>query len=250
MLTTIVEDNVRAVEILTSGKCGLPVYEDFGRFVTMAVSLRQRNPFPRSDGLSVRRAAAADRADVVGFLNGEGAKRQFFPVYEEGDFKTSGGLLRGLSIEDVFLAFEGDALVGTAAAWDQRSFRQNRITGYEGALRSARPLYNVFARLVGYPTLPEPGSNLDHFFIALVAIRGDRTAILATLLAEIFDAMKPELFSFFTIGFHERDPLSEAMRGIKHFDYTTRLYVAHWECTDDDFGRLDDRVPYLELGAL
>jgi hypothetical protein len=250
MLTTIVEDNETAIEILTSGKCGLPIYGDFGRLVTMAVSLKQPNPFGRSDGLTVRRAGADDAGEVAAFLNRQGASRQFYPVYEEGDFASPGGLLRGLSIEDVFLAFEGGDLVGTAAAWDQRRFRQNRITGYGGALGWARPLYNVYARAVGYPALPEPGSILDHCFVALIAIEGDRAAVLSTLLAEIFDAMKPRGLSLFTIGFHERDPLSEAMRGVRHFDYTTRVYVAHWEDTRSDFEGLDDRVPYLELGAL
>lgn len=249
-LTTIVEDNVRAMGVLTSGKCGLPVYGDSGRLVTMAVSLRQRNPFARSDGISVRRAAADDVGEVASFLNREGAKRQFFPVYEQGDFASTGGLLRGLSIDDVFLAFEGEELVGTAAAWDQRVFRQNRITGYGGALARLRPLYNAYARLAGYPALPRPGSTVDHFFIALVAVEGDRAPVLATLLAEVFDAMKPRGLKVLTIGFHERDPLSDAMRGVPHFDYTTRLFVAHWEDAKGDFETLDDRVPYLELGAL
>jgi hypothetical protein len=249
-LTTIVEDNTRAIEILTSGKCGLPVYEDFGRLVTMVVSLRQRNPFGRSPGLSARRATAADLGDVVSFLNREGPKRQFFPVYEERDLTSPGGILRGLSIDDVFLAFEEGALVGTAAAWDQRGFRQNRITGYAPSLGRLRVLYNVYARAAGCPTLPRPGSTLDHVFVALVAIEDDRAPILATLMAEIFDAMKPRGPSLLTIGFHERDPLSEAMRRARHLDYTTRVFVAHWEGAKDDFERLDDRVPYLELGAL
>jgi hypothetical protein len=138
-LTTIAEDNTTAVEVLTSGKCGLPVYEERGRFVTMAVSLKRRNPFVRSPGLHVRRGAPDDAARVAAFLRREGAKRQFFPIYEERDLTSPTGLLRGLSIEDVFLAFEGGALRGTAAAWDQRAFRQSRITGYGRALGRARP---------------------------------------------------------------------------------------------------------------
>jgi len=249
-LTTIVEDNTKAIEVLTSGKCGLPIYADRGSFLTMAVRLKRRNPFARSSGIRVRRATADDTGAVASFLNREGARRQFFPVYEERDFASPTGLLRGLSIEDVFLAFEGGALVGTVAAWDQRGFRQSRITGYGGALRRGRRLYNVYARLAGYPSLPGPGSILDHFFVALVAIKDDGVPVLSTLLAEVFDAMNASGTSFFTIGFHERDPLSEAMRGVRHFDYTTRLFVAHWEGARADLERLDDRVPYLELGAL
>jgi hypothetical protein len=250
LLTTIVEDNTKAVEILTSGKCGLPVYGDFGRLVTMAVSLRQRNPFAWSPGLRVRPATPDDTAEVVEFLTREGMRRQFYPVYEEGDFTSPGGLLRGLSIGDVFLAFEDGSLVGTAAAWDQRGFRQCRITGYGGTLGRVRLLYNVLARLSRYPALPEPGSDLDQAFVALVAVKGDRAPILSTLLADVFDSVKARGLSLFTIGFHERDPLSDAMRGVRHFDYTTRVFVAHWESARGDFERLDDRVPYLELGAL
>jgi hypothetical protein len=214
------------------------------------VSLKQRNPFARTPALRVRRGTADDVAEVAGFLNREGARRQFFPAYEEGDLASPTGLLRGLPIEDVFLAFEGGALRGTAAAWDQRGFRQSRITGYGGALGRARPLYNAYARVAGLPQLPSPGSTLDQFFVALVAVDGDSASVLSTLLAEIFDAVKPGRLALLTIGFHERDPLLEAMRSVRRFEYRTRVYVAHWEGARDDFERLDDRVPYLELGAL
>lgn len=249
-LTTIAEDNTRAVEVLTSGKCGLPAYEDRGRFVTMAVSLKRRNPFAGSRDLHVRRGTPDDVALVAAFLRREGARRQFFPAYDERDLTSPTGLLRGLPIEDVFLAFEGGALRGTAAAWDQRPFRQSRITGYGGVLGRTRPLYNAYARVRGLPELPKPGATLDHFLVALVAIEGDSASVFSALLAEIFDAMRPSGFSFLSIGLHERDPLSEAVRGVRRFEFATRVYVAHWESARKELESLDDRVPYLELGAL
>ena len=97
-LTTIIDDNVKAKELLTSERCGLPTYEDLGRLFTLAVGLKQRSPFVPDPAYQTRRATEADIEDVLRLLHEEGAKKQFFPVYSRDDLLSPVGLLRGLGL--------------------------------------------------------------------------------------------------------------------------------------------------------
>ena len=139
--------------------------------------------------------------------------------------------------------------MGSAAAWDQRSFRQSQVAGYSRGLGAIRPLYNGLARLFGYPHLPPAGSYLDYCYLSLVCIKNNDPEILAALLAELIGRNRSR-FSFLMAGFHERDPLLKVLRRYPHFSYPSRLYVVSWEDGEADFQRLDGRTPYLELGAL
>jgi hypothetical protein len=249
-ITTILEDNQAAMTLLTSGKCGLPVYEDMGRFITLAITLNQRNPFRVGDGPGARPASRDDAGSIEAFLEREGPRRQFFPVYTEGDLCSNTGLLRGLAVDDFLIAERQGDIVGILALWDQRSFRQSRVTGYGGSLRWTRPLYNTYARAARYPELPPSGSVLNHSFASLVCVTGDDPDVFARLAHAAFDAARALDLSFITFGFHERDPILIGMQGIRSFELRSRLFAAHWEKGRALFGRLDGRVPYLEVGAL
>ncbi len=249
-ITTIMEGNTVAHEILTSHRAGLPTYHDFGRFCCMAISMQQKLKSASSKAIDIRLATREDIHAIIGFWQQEGAKKQFFPEYSATDLLSSEGLLRGLELEDVFLAFSGEELVGTVAAWDQKSFRQSIVRGYGRRLKFLRLPYNATAWLLGYPILPRPGSNLDYFNLSLVCIREDDPHVFESLLAQMIKRYQSH-YSLLMAGLHERDPLLPVLRKYRHFPYESRLYVVCWEDGEEDFGNLDDwRIPYLELGAL
>jgi len=249
-VTTIMEDNTVARQILTSRRAALPAYRDYGRFCCMAISLQQKLRLAPSKTLEIRPATRKDVPPIIEFWQQEGARKQFFPEYSAADLLSSKGLLHGLELEDFFLAFSGEELVGTVVAWDQKSFRQSVVTGYNRRLTFLRLPYNATARLVGYPILPRPGSSLDYFNLSLICIREDDPHVFGSLLAQMIKRYQSH-YSLLMAGLHERDPLLPVLRQYRHFPYASRLYVVCWEDGEEDFGNLDDwRVPYLELGAL
>lgn len=249
-LTSIMEHNGPAKAVVASGRCGLPVYHDFGRFCCMALSLRGRNQSRPSSELLVRQATQADGTAVVEFLNREGPSRQFFPEYRLEDFGVPGGLLSHLAWKDVFLAFRASELIGVLAAWDQRAFRRWQVTGYAPWLRWLRLPLNLVAGLRGMPLLPRPGSSLNYFVLSLACIRENDPAVFKALLETILREKRTQ-FSFFIAGLHERDPLLPELLAQPHVPLTSRLYVVAWPESAEAVQRLDrDRVPYLELGGL
>ncbi len=247
-LTTIIEGNDKARRLLTSGRGGLPAYRDIGRFHTLAISLKQPLKRAVESGIAIRAAEDPDIPMLLDFWRREGSKKQFFPEYRTEDF-TSRGLLRGLALGDICLAFHGNELVGTAAAWDQRAFRQSKVTGYDRPWRLLRPAYNLGARVLGYPTLPSAGTELDYVNLSLVCVKDNDAAVFGALLRELMKQSRGR-HKLLVAGCHERDPLLRVLINYRHFSYFSRLYVVCWPDGESDFQKLNGRVPYLELGAL
>lgn len=248
--TTIMSSNVAAVRALTQGRPGLPLYNDFGGYATHVFGVR-RNPFKARGDCTVRVAAAPDALALQGFWLQQGPRRQFFPYYSARHVVEPEGLLRGLNIWDFLIAERNGEIVGTAALWNQRPFRQWIIDGYSRRAGMMMPLYNLFARVTGRPTFPRGGEALDYRFLSLFVVADDDEKVALSLLHALWQKARttaPE--SLLVAGIHERDPLAHLLRRPTGVCFHSRLFVVHWDDGKEDFAALDGRVPYLEIGGL
>jgi hypothetical protein len=249
-LTTIAEGNSTALDILTSGRGGLPAYHAAGRYRTLAIPVRRgrvRQEIPKD--ISIRPATCDDLPAIIEVLNAQGPNRQFFPVYRAEDF-CHGGLLQGLDIGDVLLCHRGAALAGILAGWDQQAFRQTIVSGYRGALRWTRPVINAWAGLAGRPRLPAPGNGFRSLTAALPLVVDDDPEVFVSLMSVLLEQARSRTADYVLIGLHESDPLWPLAKSFGGTCYTTRLFIACWEDGEAEFRRLDRNVPYLELGSL
>jgi hypothetical protein len=249
-LTTIAEGNQTALELLTSGRAGLPAYHFAGRYHTLALSSRRKLRHRMdTSGIEVRPARADDVGRIVEWLRGEGPRRQFFPLYEADDFNTETGIFKDLRPDDVLLAWRGGELMGVLAGWDQMGFRQTVVHGYGRTMNCVRPLYNAWARWRGLPSLPRPGEAFRYRTAALPVVRGDDPQVF-TALVEALRTRIAGLCDVLLLGLHESDPLFAVARRWRAVWYTTRLYLACWDDGEELRKSLDGRPPYLELGCL
>jgi hypothetical protein len=243
------EDNRSALAQLQSGRGGLPHYHDLGRFCCMAVGLHTGG-LRASRQLQLRPAAPSDLSALIAFLNREGPKHQFSPIYAPEDLDHSDGLLPDLIWENIILAWQGSELVGVAAAWDQRRYRRWRVTGYAPWLRVLRLPLNAMATFRRLPRFPAPGIQPDYFMLSLVCINNHDAHVFQALLDEIIVRHR-DRFDFFVAGLHERDPLMPALRAYRHVSMPSRLFAVAWEDGTDSVDRLrPELVPCLEIGAL
>jgi hypothetical protein len=251
-LTTIAVDNRSALNLLTSGRAGLPVYHPCGKFCTVSIAAIGRKAGFGLNGrcVDIRPAHAADRDAILQFLNWHGPSRQFFPVYTAGDLFSGNGLLQGLQPADVLLAYRNGEIVGTLACWDQRSSKQIVIHGYRRWLRPLRPLYNAWATLRRRPTLPAAGSVLPVSVAAIPIVRDDDPAVFEQLLEAARRRSAQQGATNLLLGLHEADPLLPIARRRSGREYPTNLYLVYWPDETPDVGKLNQRVPYLELGGL
>lgn len=206
-LTSIIEDNLVAKNVLTSGKAGLPTYKDFGRFHTLAIRPQKVSFKKNPANLRIRKAHKADIIRVTEFLNRNAMRRQFFPIYEMRHFDNNDGLLKNMRLSDVYLATNKGRLVGTLAVWDQKSFKQCLIKNYSRGIKTIRPFFNLYAKIGKRPELPKPGSILNYLTLALISVENDDSAIFETLFRHaLHDVSKVEHLHSVMVGFHERDP--------------------------------------------
>ena len=154
MLTSIAAENAPATRLLEANLAGMPNYHPVGRMVTLVLPTSRRR-----QGSAVRAAGEGDMPAIAAALQAAGRQGQFMPEWDEAalaELQGQGGLQPG----DFRLVERAGAIVGSLAAWDQRSFRQVQVHGYAPWLSRMRPVYNLLARARGRPVLPPPGDTL------------------------------------------------------------------------------------------
>jgi len=248
-LTTVIEDNIEARKLLTSGRAGLPHYLDRGRYITHAINLnRRRRKF--ASPFEIRRGDGVGLESILRFLGDAGRRRQFFPALETADFSSE--YLRGLRPIDFHVAVgKGDEIVGAAAVWDQSAFKQNIVRNYRTPIRIFRPFLSGALRLAGFRPLPALGQSLNSLYVAFACARDDDPEIMRAILEHIHAEHQNGSKHFLLWGLHERDPLRAAAAHFMTFRYTSRFYLVCWDDGLKFVEGLDPaRIPHLELATL
>jgi hypothetical protein len=235
-LTTIVDGNREAEGVLVQHRRGpMPRYRFLDRLITLAFTT------PRRLFRSARRASEDHAAEVRAFLEREGAKRNFFPVWRDTP---------GLSARDFVVAFRHGKLAGVAGLWDQNCVKQTVIDGYDSVLSAARPVYNIAAHLIGKPALPHPGAALRVGYGSFFCAADDDEAVVRELVEELLILAAERHHELVLVGFTESDPSLEAARHLRHIAYRSSIYSVTWDDGEDFHDRLDARPRYLELATL
>ncbi len=251
-LATIAEGNDRVMDVLTSGRGGLPSMRNAGQYLALAVPIptRRRRWSGPGDSVCIAPAVQTDLSQILDFLNTHGPRRQFFPQYGEQDFFNDDAIFRDLRPEDILLARRDGELVGLIGAWDQHAFKQSVVNGYGAALRYVKPAYNLWTRLRGLPGLPQPGEELRYLTAALPVVANDDPAVFTALVRTLLAQASGGPHHYLMLGLHERDPLMPAARRFGGHTYAGRLFVACWPDGETEAAAIDGRPPYLETGSL
>ncbi|MEI8012059.1 MAG: hypothetical protein WCI27_06205, partial [Candidatus Omnitrophota bacterium] len=125
-ITAIIDDNkdAKAALVWKNKDQSIPNYYDVGCINTYFVF-----PFFPGFSLNTLKIVRGNKdiiGDIVLFLNTEGMKKQFFPVYTCEYFLN----LRQFNISDFYVAYDGNQIVGVAATWDQSAFKQVVLKQY------------------------------------------------------------------------------------------------------------------------
>jgi hypothetical protein len=250
-LTTIIEDNHRARDVLESGRMGLPTYQARDALCTLVIPTRA--PQARTDGTNVRPAGPRDLEGILRCLERYGRRHQFHPVWTREGL-TDSARCRGLGLKDFSVVTSPSGEVsGCVALWDQRAFKQSVVRGYSGRLAWARSAINWLGPLLrlGLPPLPRPGEGLAHATLSHLAVDDDQPEAAQALVdAGIRMAARSGLTAV-TLGLAERNPLlSPIRRRFKGLEYRSILYQVYWEDGSHDALRADGRVPHVEIAVL
>lgn len=246
-VTTIADGNSAAEQTLLGGRAGLPHYRRIATWNTYSISMRRcrTGPIP---GVEIRPVLESELGMVIDYLNTFGATRNLFPVYCTEDFDPRAGTFRDMERSQLFVAWDGDEIIGTFGLWDQTAFKQVVVEGYSSWLRFCRPMYNAWASWKRDPKLPKPGEVLEHVVGTLLVVRNDRADVADLLVSkahESFCSTPTRLL----LGFDSRSPLSTSYAARASHEYTTGVYLVSWNPMQwKEYNT--DRWIYLELGCL
>lgn len=248
-VTTIIEENVVAQGVLVDrARSALPIYREVGRLCTAALIVRRPGKVLPSP-CHISRGTAADLSAIVRFLQQPGANKQFFPVYTEDHFRDN-STTRGFRPDDFVVARRSGEVVGVVGLWDQSSYKQMVVQGYDRSLRWARPFYNVGARWVGAQPLPPPGQPIHFAYASFICIADNDPNIFRALLRHVYNLAAERGYAYLMVGLSCCDPLLAVAREYAHIPYYSRLYTVCWPDGEDFHAQLDSRIPYVEIAAL
>lgn len=221
--TSIAADNLRARRLLERGAPGLPRYTFLAEFATLLIPVGRV-----SDVASGSVVPNAPYPQLVDFLNASARRHQLAAHWTAERLESLGA--HGLARHD-FVAIRSarGELLGCAALWDQRAFRQTKIHAYGGALRRARPLLNLLAPLLGRPRLPAPGTVLAQAFASPLACAPEQPAALLAVVNTLRRAAAARGLDWLTLGFAASDPRVATLQSrFRCRTYRTRLYRVGW----------------------
>lgn len=243
----IASDNPRARLLLAGSRppAGLHVRHISG-ITTCAILLRPMREH-NIPGITVTTGSPEKLEEIVAFLRANGLRRQFFPAYTLEDF-TGGSRLRGLSPQNIMVARRGGKITGVMAVWDQSAYKQDIIDSYGSTLQRLRPIYNLAARLLRASPLTPPGEVMPLAFASCICVAGDDPAVMRELTSACVREAYARGKAYLMLGLADGDPLLPAAKRYLHVTYHSDLYALAWD--DSVIGRVDGRVPYIEIATL
>jgi len=243
--TLVISENEQALSLLTSHRQGLPQYFPYGQYVYSLISLQR----PRLDAgpFLVRGATARDVPAMQAFFNHEAPRKQFSPAYDFTEIGRS-NYYRDATLEDFFLAFENDVLVGILGTWDQSNYKKTQVLGYQGGLRLLRPWLNVAQKLRGGIELPAPGTLHRTLYLHCSMCRDNDPDILTALIQAVQRRFEGRKYDHAALGLDQRDPLGEALRHYRTMSFAGFHYLVSFGA--DPRPNLDDKAFYFEAARI
>jgi len=212
--TVIAADNMAARKLLEAGVPGLPTYHPLGDYVTYAL------PTSRGERQEIwRRAEDAEVDALVAFYNAHASRLNFTPVLD-------GALVRRIGVKHFYVFEHRGVLLGLAALWDQRSFKQIVASRYRRPIGGLIPMYNVYAKLFQRIPLPREGQALDHTFVAFLTLRDEMQSDSGPVFRDLLSHCKTPIAS---VGVHAENSLNEILMDLKPVRYPARVYGVTFE---------------------
>jgi hypothetical protein len=163
LVSLVANENV-AFRMMTLGLPDWPTLHSVGGLLTFGLHVRRAKSVPRlAKGMTLRRAREDDRTAIVECLIRNGRRRNFSPLWEANTLGNE-AITPGLRLNDFWLVEKGSQVVGTLARWNQQSFKQSVVRGYDEPWLRMRTFVNTVAWFGFAPHLPAIGEQVHHSF--------------------------------------------------------------------------------------
>lgn len=183
----------------------VPYYHKQGTLETFL--LEPRKLIPEQNKYIVRRAARDDIERLQKFIDVESARIPHYPVYNLSELDSS--YYHQLKIEDFVVCFRQSEIVGTSFVWNQKAYKQTRVTAYSPTYNLIRPAYNLLSKFTGRSALPKAQTILDYSTIGCILTRNRNPNIFKSMMDNILADQRYSKLHYIMCSLDERDPLNE-----------------------------------------
>jgi hypothetical protein len=233
--TTRLESNEIAIKMLERRRKNMPPYIYIGKYNVFCLGTNNR---------------INNKSKKYVFKQGHtNALAEFYKVHlPKYNLSPKDEWLYGLKDEDFYYLQSPDGeILASCALWNQQSYKQYIISGYNGIYKF---LSYLPIGLLGYPSMPKAGTPANYASIAALIIPEENLDI-----AELFSKLvlnRANKYDFVMLGLFENHPLMDTAQKLRHIKYQSRLYAVDYsgDTSEHLSGGLDDRPVMLEVGWL
>lgn len=248
--TSVTADNSRSLRFLQRGLPGMPIYEPLTDFVTLLIPVpRNAQKFARPISKEIKIVSGSENyvPTLIEFINLQASRHNLATTWDKEIVQSL--QQHGLPLSDFKILMNGTKIIGCAALWDQRRFKQIVIREYSRRLSFVRPLLNLAGGLLGTPQLPPVGSTLAHGFLSPLAVALDDEHSLLVLIESSLSIAANRGLEFLTLGFSANDPrLATARKQFRCREYKNRLFRVRWKGSSRII--LNDNLIFPEVALL
>lgn len=254
-LTSILADNANARRLLEANLPGMPTYRPLGELVTFVMPVRRPSDSYRPSymarrkldrfKLRLKRAWPSMQPAIEAFRANAAARSQFATSWIDQPMAPP-------TTDACVVLDSDDAIVGCAALWDQRAFKQTVVRGYAPRLARWRRPLNVARGLLGHPPLPEIGAPIRSASVASLLTDPAVDPRVAVALVESIHAIAGTRgLDYLSVGLPAGDARLAAIRAaFGGREIRSRLYVAFWPDAAAAADALDGRPLGPEVALL
>jgi hypothetical protein len=223
--TSIASDNIRAQRFLERSLPGMPKYRCIAEFVSLVLPTVSKKSSAPGCTLSALESQD-DLSDVMAIWDSR--QSHLSPTWRLESLKNLKPL--GLDWSNFKVVRENERVVAIMALWDQRPFKQVVVHHYSPLLAALRPSCNQWAKLLGKPGLPVPGSELSLAYLSYAAACDLQPQMLLELISGMVKVAHDRGIEYVCLGFDVRDSVWRKVKQQFHArEYKSRIYSVHWD---------------------
>lgn len=196
----------------------------------------------KDKGYIFKQAEKADEQGIINFLNSEGRKKEFFPVFESLDQFTN------LEVKDFYILKNKDEIIAVGALWNQVEYRQYIVKKYKSIMKLAR-FVNPILRLLGYIELPKENENINFPMLSFFISKDDNEEYYKAFLNNINQEIKKE-YGMFVIGVAESNFANNIYKKLRNIHFDTKIYSIDFILGNGQKQEINKEKIWLECGLL
>lgn len=164
-----------------------------------------------------KRASQNDEEEIIKFLNNEGGKKDFFPVFYSVDQFT------GLKVSDFYMLKSREEIIAVGALWNQTEYKQYIVKNYNGIMKYAK-IFNPILKMLGYIELPKENTVLDFPMLSFLISKDDNEEYYKAFLNNIVMEIKKE-YGMFIIGTTKCNYSNKILGKLKSIKFDSKIYT-------------------------